>query len=227
MSKSKINKTGRSEKVPRGFVILDGYMLDSEAWKSLNPIARAVYIALKRRHRNRSNGKSNNGYISMSRREAAQATGFSESAMRNAFPELIDKGFIKITRESSFNMKDTRAREYALTELPVGDNLSTKEFLRWPQIQNTGARMTPVGCADDTREINSSSPKAYSMRSTGARMTPVKGTHGCADGTTINYHRGRGSEGMEKTEKPAIINFGLSEIPFFLTGIESGVRRTG
>ena len=104
MSKSKINKTGRSEKVPRGFVILDGYMLDSEAWKSLNPIARAVYIALKRRHRNRSNGKSNNGYISMSRREAAQATGFSESAMRNAFPELIDKGFIKITRESSFNM---------------------------------------------------------------------------------------------------------------------------
>ena len=212
--------------MPGGWVRLDGYVLDSPAWKALKPIARAVYIAIKRRHRNRANGKSNNGYISMSRREAAQETGFGESSMRRAFPDLIEKGFIKITRESKFNMKDTRAREYALTEFPVGDNLPTKEFLYWtPQIQITGARMTPVGCSDDTREINSSSPKAHSMRSTGARMTPVKRSHGCSDDTTItNQCRAASrSGGIDRT----ISNFGLSEIPFFLTGIESRARRTG
>ena len=53
----KHNKTGRSKVVPGGYVRLDGYMLDSEAWKSLSPYARAVYIALKRRFRNRGKGK--------------------------------------------------------------------------------------------------------------------------------------------------------------------------
>ena len=76
--------------------------------------------------------------------------------MRNAFPDLIEKGFIKITRKSSFNMKDARAREYALTEFPVGDKFSTKEFLRWPsEKQNTGAQETPDGCAGNTRVANS------------------------------------------------------------------------
>ena len=163
------NQTGRSKYTPGGYVKLDGHMLDSKAWKTLKPIARAVYIAIKRRHRNRGNGKSNNRYISMSRREAAVHTGFSESAMRNAFPDLIEKGFIKITRESAFNMKNARAREYALTEFSVGDKLPTKDFLRWPpDKQNTGAPETPDGCAGNTREQKPDNQKVHTVRSTGA-----------------------------------------------------------
>lgn len=184
------NQKGRSKNTLGGYVKIDGYMLDSEAWKALKPIARAVYIALKRRFRNRGKGKSNNGYISMSRREASQETGFSESAMRNAFPDLIEKGFIKIKRESAFNMKDARAREYALTEFSVGDKLPTKDFLRWPpEKQNTGAPETPDGCAGNTRDQNSKTPKPHTVRSTGAPDTPVKRGNGCAGNTTINNHR--------------------------------------
>ena len=188
------NKKGRSRTVPGGYVRLDGYMLSCDAWKALSPYARAVYIALKRRFRNRGRGTTNNGYISMSRREAASETGLSESAMRNAFPDLIDKGFIKITRESAFNMKDARAREYAITEFSVGDKLPTKEFLRWsPEKQNTGAPETPVGCAKRTRDPNSKAQNGGKKALTGAPETPVKHMNGCARNTTISYHRGRRS----------------------------------
>ena len=142
---TKTNNTGRSKRIPGGYVRIEGYMLDSPAWKALSPYAQVLYMAIKRRFRNRGKGKSNNGYISMSRREAAAATGRSEGAMGRAFHDLIEKGFIKITRKSAFNMKDARAREYALTEFPVGDNLATKEFMQWsPEKQNTGAPETPV-----------------------------------------------------------------------------------
>ena len=186
------NQKGRSKGTPGGYVHLDGYMLDSDAWKALKPIARAVYIALKRRFRSRGKGKSNNGYISMSRREAASQTGFSESAMHNAFPDLIEKGFIKITRESAFNMKDARAREYSLTEFPVGDRLPTKDFLRWlPEKQNTGAPETPDGCVGNTRDTKPDNQKVHTVRSTGAPETPVTRGNGCAGRTTSNYHRDR------------------------------------
>jgi hypothetical protein len=145
MSKSGINKRGRSERTPGGYVRLEGQMLDSAAWKALTPYAHDLYIAIKRRFRKRGNGKSNNGYIPMSRRDAAAITGCSGGAMGRAFHDLIAKGFIKITRESEFNMKDTRAREYALSEFAVGDKFPTNEFLHWtPEIQNTGTPEIPV-----------------------------------------------------------------------------------
>lgn len=175
------NQKGRSKYKPGGYVKLDGYMLDSESWKALTPYARVVYIVLKRRFRNRGNGKTNNGYISMSRREAAAETGFSESAMRNAFPDLIDKGFIKITRDSSFNMKDTRAREFALTEFSIGDRLPTKEFLRWlPEKQNTGVPETPDGCSGNTRDSNSTAQSGCKKTLLGAPAAPDMMGNGCA-----------------------------------------------
>jgi hypothetical protein len=112
--------------------------------------------------------------------------------MRNAFTDLIEKGFIKVTRESFFNMKDTRAREYALTEFSIGNKLPTREFLKWPpEKQNTGAPETPDGCTGNTREQKPDNQKVHSVRSTGAPETPVKRGNGCAGRTTINYHRGR------------------------------------
>lgn len=172
---------------------IKGPMMDSEAWKALTPYARCLYIVLKRRHRNYARGKNNNGRIPLSRREAALETGFSESAIGNAFRDLISKRFIKITRESAFSMKDTRAREYALSELPHGDKAATHEYMRWEpnKKQNTGGPETPDRCAGNTRDPNSKTPKTHTVRSTGAPETPVKKGNGCAGRTTINNHRGR------------------------------------
>ncbi len=103
------NQKGRSKNTPRGYVNIQGPMMDSEAWKALTPYARCLYILLKRRHRNYAHGKNNNGRIPLSRREAALEARFSESAVGNAFRDLVNKCFIKITRESAFSMKDTRA----------------------------------------------------------------------------------------------------------------------
>ena len=110
---------------------MDNYMLNCAAWKALRGSSRGVYSAIKQRHRDYGGGKSNNGYISMSRREAAAITGFSEGAISRAFPDLIEKGFIKIIRESGFEDGERRAREYELTELPLHGNLATKDYMRW------------------------------------------------------------------------------------------------
>jgi len=140
MSKSGINKRGRSERTPGGYTSMDNYMLNCSAWKALSGVSRGVYRSIKQRHRDYGGGKSNNGYISMSRREAAAITGFSESSMRRAFPDLIEKGFIKINRESGFEDGERRAREYVLTEFPVGGELSTKEYMRWVPTPRTVTR---------------------------------------------------------------------------------------
>jgi DNA-binding transcriptional MocR family regulator len=108
------------------------FMLASEAWQSLDPVARALYIEISRRYRGPN---SNNGKIPYSVREAAAALNVSRNTANRGFHHLAERGFILPKTPSGFNCKGRTATEWLLTEFPddtqTGTNIATKDFMSW------------------------------------------------------------------------------------------------
>jgi hypothetical protein len=80
---------------------------------------------------------TNNGKLFMSVRRAAELLNVSPTTAALAFKELEDRGFIRLARPASFNMKATarrgEARCWVLTEHPEGDRqgAGSLDFMRW------------------------------------------------------------------------------------------------
>ena len=83
----------RQKKGVGRFVQLPEWVQASEAWATLKPAPRALYIELKRRY----NG-SNNGRIILSHRDAAKALGVHRNTVGPWFEALEERGFIRMTR---------------------------------------------------------------------------------------------------------------------------------
>jgi hypothetical protein len=118
------------------------WVLKSEAWRSLSPKARALYVEVATRY----NG-SNNGRIGFSVRDAAKALHIGKHAASTAFAELQDRGFLVIEKRSAFSLKIKMATEWRLTEFPcdVTNTLSTRDFMRWsPEAQSSVAVAGPT-----------------------------------------------------------------------------------
>lgn len=115
------------------FIMLRHDIYDSEAWRSLSPKARCVWLELARRY----NG-INNGDIGLSNREAGKACNISKNTGGKALIELEEKGFIKVTAYSGFKNKYRVANRYALTHERYQDKPPTNEWRNWkPEKQNT------------------------------------------------------------------------------------------
>lgn len=71
---------------------------------------------------------SNNGSISFSVRQAAECLHSGMSRAKKAIDELIAAQFIICTRDSSFNMKTRRAREWMLTTQPMGIGAASNDW---------------------------------------------------------------------------------------------------
>jgi len=119
------------------FVALHHWLLRSAAWRTLSPNAKAVLIDIWLRH----NG-SNNGQIVYAVREAA-GIGIGKSQAAITLSELVDRGFLKITRDSAFRVKTKEAREFAITAEPIGDTPATKDFMRWMPPERIRTRSGP------------------------------------------------------------------------------------
>ena len=126
------------------------WFLASEAWQSLDSVARSLYIEVARRYRGPD---SNNGKIPYSVREAAMLLRVGKTTANKAFLMLIDRGFIVLKQDSGFNRKGRVAREWLLTEFADDTrarSTPTKEFMRWrPGISfnsaPTGTDSAPAG----------------------------------------------------------------------------------
>ena len=129
-------------------------MMNSAAWKDLNATARAIYIEIAKRY----NG-TNNGFIVYSVRQAADELKIGKTTAAKGFTDLQSHGFIVAEQRGAFHWKidvtglrHRPASEWRLTEhhsdraIGVERRYPTKDFMRWPEIQNTvrpQVRMVP------------------------------------------------------------------------------------
>lgn len=124
------------------FVQLPEWLQASEAWASLRPGPRALYIELKRRF----NG-GNNGLIILSHRESAKALGVHRNTVGPWFETLEERGFIRMTQAPHLGPSGVgQTSHWALEELPCDDLKSApKRFMAWrqnqkPRIENQTGR---------------------------------------------------------------------------------------
>ena len=108
------------------FVMIDRYVFKTDAWKSLTPADKSIYLILLWRY----NG-ANNGRISLSIREASKESNIAKETARKSFKHLEEKGFIKKRFQGSFSQKERLASEWELTHVSFGNKLPSKEFTRF------------------------------------------------------------------------------------------------
>ena len=125
----KHNVTGRSRRSSR-FVMLEHFVLESHAWRSLSLAARATFIEIAQRY-----SPGNNGRLAMSGRMLAEALHISRQTGIRALNQLEERGFIELAKPSGFNMKSGRGRasEWRLTihKCDVTGEKPSRSFLRW------------------------------------------------------------------------------------------------
>ncbi len=135
-------------------VQLPEWLKASEAWATLRPGPRALYVELKRRF----NGR-NNGHILLSHRDAAKALHVHYNTVGPYFKELQDRGFIRMTQGYHLGASGIgQTSHWALEELPTDDLKSAqKSFMSWREIQNPRTKNgTPRHNNSDTDQLQAS-----------------------------------------------------------------------
>lgn len=121
--------TGRSRGTER-HIQLPHFLLESAAWKSLKPVERALFIEVAQRY-----SGFNNGIIGLGVLEAGRELHVRKNTAGLAFRVLIERGFLAVTRHSTFGQKKL-TREWRLTYKPMGPwdaptSPPTNDFTRW------------------------------------------------------------------------------------------------
>jgi len=111
---------------PARYLGLPHYLLKSAAWRSLRPVERALFVEVAQRY----NG-GNNGEIVLGVRDAGRALHVRPQTAGLAFDVLVAKGFLRVGRDSAFNVKSRLAREWIVTLFPFRDELQRNDFMRW------------------------------------------------------------------------------------------------
>ena len=100
--------------------------LDSAAYRSLTPDARALLIEFRSLYAGRENR------VFMSLREAMHRLGVGRRRAEQARDDLLDRGFIRLLTPGSFTQKTRHAPEYALLHEPLdGARIPEKPFMSW------------------------------------------------------------------------------------------------
>lgn len=126
-------------------VQLPEWLQASEAWATMKPGPRALYVELKRRF----NG-TNNGAIYLSHRDAALALNLHRNTVGPMFQELERRGFICLSVAPHLGPSGIgQASVWALEELATQDGKPAgKAFMRWCEdkspAQKTGQPVTKI-----------------------------------------------------------------------------------
>jgi hypothetical protein len=125
-----MSKRKRQSKGP--YVAIPLAILDAPGWRTTDFIARALWIALRRKLRNDG---LNNGKIWLSCRSAAKAIGSNKDTIARRFAELEHYGFLRKTTEGFLGV-DGRgvAPHYRFTDLAHGTHPPTRDFEKWDGI---------------------------------------------------------------------------------------------
>ena len=109
-------------------VQLPEWLQASEAWATMKPGPRALYVEIKRRY----NGV-NNGQIVFSHRDAARALSVNRNTVGPWFIELQARGFIRMTKAPHLGPSGIgKASVWAIEEDATFDlKPASKSFVRW------------------------------------------------------------------------------------------------
>lgn len=144
MSRGHDNK-GRSSKDGRHLRITH-FMMGKPAWKSLSPYDKAVYLEILALY----NG-SNNGFIGLGVRAAAERAGMSPNKANACLWTLQERGFIEPAQASAFSRKDRTATEWRLTHVSCDrtHQRPSNAFAKWTPDQ-PATRAAEPKAANDT-----------------------------------------------------------------------------
>src|SRR5262245_29170908 len=120
-------KRKRSSEGP--FVMIPLKILDAKAWHATDPIARLLWIELRRKLRN---DRLNNGKIYRATLVAAKAIGASKNTIVRRYAELEHYGFLRKTTGAYLGL-DGRgiAPHYRFTDLMHGTQPATRDYEKW------------------------------------------------------------------------------------------------
>lgn len=110
------------------FVMLRHDIMKSDAWRSLSPNARCVWLEIMFRYKG-----DNNGDIPLSCREAGALLGASKNTGHRAFLQLEDRGFIKVGLIAGFKNKQRMATRWIVTHASYNGKAPTNEWRKWKQ----------------------------------------------------------------------------------------------
>lgn len=122
----KHNAKGRSLSEP--FVAIPRYMLLCPAYKQLPPISKALMPDIIHLYKG-----NNNGYLEVSTELAGMMLGASKTTGWRALKALIDFGFLEVTFQGAFSMKQRHSAEYRLTWRMCDRTgaIPSKAFMKW------------------------------------------------------------------------------------------------
>lgn len=104
---------GKSKRRSEGqYLPLPYAQLKSEAWRTLSGAAVKVFLELHTRY----NG-GNNGRLTLSYAEAAEALGMGKATVQRAYCELVEHGFLALEKQG--NWYHRQAHEWRLTTKPM------------------------------------------------------------------------------------------------------------
>jgi DNA-binding transcriptional MocR family regulator len=109
------------------YVRLTLRMMQTQAWRSLDGNARAIYVELASLYHG-----TNNGSVGLSSRQAAEAVHVSKDTAARALSLLQDRGFIVATAKGRFD-RLRRATRWRLTEFrcDLTGQPATRDFESW------------------------------------------------------------------------------------------------
>ena len=118
-------------------------MLKTPAWRSLSGAAIKVWFELHTRFHGGNNGK-----LTLSMNEGAEALGLGKATITRAYEELVEKGFLALEREG--NWYHRRAHEWRLTTKPMqrarSKETPTLNYKFWrPEKTDRGSETEPSG----------------------------------------------------------------------------------
>ncbi|MBV7410327.1 hypothetical protein [Maritimibacter sp. DP1N21-5] len=122
-------------------VQLPEYLQATEAWATMKPGPRALYIELKRRFTG-----SNNGRIVLSHPDAARLLNSGKNTMTRWFRELEERGFIAMEQAPYLGPSGVGvAALWSLQEMPTVDGKAARKgFVSWKQAHHGLRPRDPV-----------------------------------------------------------------------------------
>ena len=128
MEACSVGRKGNQKRSEGQYVPLPYSQLKSPAWRALSGSAVKLWLELHGRY----NG-SNNGRLTLSYAEAAEALGMGKASVQRAYRELEEHGFLALEKKGDWYSR--RAHEWRLTTKPMdrmkGREVATMEWRQW------------------------------------------------------------------------------------------------